>query len=124
MKILQTEKNVAWLPQPNKVSFIVSREMPPPALCTSAYVFAFEGDALLMADLDRGVDIPGGHIDSGETPEAAMRRETKEETGATLGAVRMLGYQKITLKGPKPPGYKYPYPESYQIMYHATEVKP
>lgn len=34
---------------------------------------------------------PGGHIENGETPEAAARRETKEEFGIDLGWLRFIG---------------------------------
>ncbi len=122
MSIIQTQQNLSWLPQPNTVVITATSELPPPELCTASYVLAFEGDNLLMADLDRGVDIAGGHIDAGETPEQAMRREVQEETGATLGAARLFAVQKMTITGPKPEGYKYPYPVSYQLMYVAQGV--
>ena len=35
----------------------------------------------------RGWDIPGGHLEPGETPEAAMRREVLEEAGAVLADI-------------------------------------
>ena len=122
MSVIQTQNNLSWLPQPNTVVITATTEMPPLELCTAAYVLAFEGNDLLMADLDRGVDIPGGHIDPGETPEQAMRREALEETGATLGPARLFAVQKMTVTGPKPEGYKYPYPVSYQLMYVAQGV--
>lgn len=56
----------------------------------------------------RGWDIPGGHLEPGETPEAAMRREVMEEAGAVLGDVQLLGYQRIRLLGTVPIGYRYP----------------
>jgi 8-oxo-dGTP diphosphatase len=124
MKILHRQDDVEWLPKPHELTLMATAEMPPAELCTSAYVLAFDGDRLLMSDLDRGIDIPGGHIDAGEEPEAAMRREAKEETGATIGAATLFAVQKITLKGPKPDGYAYPYPESYQLMYLSTRVTP
>lgn len=34
--------------------------------------------------------LPGGNIEAGETPEAAVRRELHEETGITIGAVQLV----------------------------------
>lgn len=67
----------------------------------------------------RGWDIPGGHLEPGETPEAAMRREVMEEAGALLTDVQLLGYQRIRLLGDVPARYRYPYPDSYQVLYLA-----
>jgi 8-oxo-dGTP pyrophosphatase MutT (NUDIX family) len=124
MKSLARQTDVSWLPKGSTLELVATSEMPPLHLCTSAYVLAFDGERLLMADLDRGIDVPGGHIDAGETPEDAMRREAKEETGATVGPATLFAVQKITLSGPKPDGYAYPYPESYQLMYFSTRVTP
>ncbi len=123
MSVIQAQKDLLWVPRPNTVVISATSEMPPPELCTAAYVLAFDGDNLLMADLDRGVEMPGGHIDPGETPEQAMRREVLEETGATVGAARLFAVQKMTITGPKPEGYTYPYPVSFQLIYIAQGVK-
>jgi ADP-ribose pyrophosphatase YjhB (NUDIX family) len=47
------------------------------------------------------LDIPGGFMEANESIEAAARRELKEETGLTLGAVEPLGFywDQYTLKG-------------------------
>lgn len=43
----------------------------------------------------RGWDIPGGHLETGETPEEAFARELSEESGCTLlpdvGKIAILG---------------------------------
>lgn len=38
--------------------------------------------------------IPGGHIEVGESAEAAVRRETREETGLTVEQATFLCYQE------------------------------
>jgi len=49
------------------------------------YVFAFQnGRLLLVKNINRGWEAPGGKIEEGEQPEAAARREFLEETGRAL----------------------------------------
>jgi 8-oxo-dGTP diphosphatase len=52
-----------------------------------------EGKVLLLEHIFRpasGWGIPGGFVEHGEQPEAAIRREIREETGIELENVRML----------------------------------
>lgn len=120
MQIVGTGYNITWLPLPNEIALILDDQLPPLSAITSALALAFDGERILMTNLrQRGWDIPGGHLDPGETPEAAMRREVMEEAGALLTDVQLLGYQRIRLLGQVPDGYRYPYPDSYQILYLA-----
>ncbi len=51
-----------------------------------------EGQVLLVKHTYRPEwHMPGGGVDRGETLEQAARREAKEEAGATLGALELLG---------------------------------
>jgi ADP-ribose pyrophosphatase YjhB (NUDIX family) len=58
-----------------------------------AMIFDEEGRILLLDHVfrpDSGWGIPGGFLTKGEQPEAALRRELKEEVGIDLEAVEML----------------------------------
>ena len=118
MQILGTGYDITWLPLPNEIALILDDQLPPIAAITSALALAFDGERILMTNLrQRGWDIPGGHLEAGETPEAAMRREVLEEAGAVLMDVQLLGYQRIRLLSTVPAGYRYPHPDSYQVLY-------
>ena len=39
--------------------------------------------------------VPGGHVELGETLEAALRREVAEETGLTIRDIRFVGVQEF-----------------------------
>jgi 8-oxo-dGTP diphosphatase len=121
MHVLRQGHDLPFLPIPNEIALILDDELPPAHLITSALALAFSGHNILMTNLNaRGWDIPGGHIEIGESPEEALHREVMEETGALLSQVRLLGYQRIRLLAPCPPNYRYPYPESYQTLFLAT----
>lgn len=117
-KILRVERNIAWLPRPNEGQIVLASQLPPQKLVTTAFALAFMNDHLLMTNLSkRGWDIPGGHVEPGEQLEETVRREVHEETGALLASLHLLGYQRLRLLGPRPREYRYPYPESYQVIY-------
>ena len=118
MQILGVGRDIAWLPLPNEIALILDTQLPPLPAITSALALAFDGARILMTNLrQRGWDIPGGHLEPGELPEAAMRREVLEEANVLLTDVRLFGYQRIRLLGQVPAGY--PSPDSYQVFYLA-----
>jgi 8-oxo-dGTP diphosphatase len=119
-RLLQIKQNLSWLPRPNESCIVLSSQLPPDEMLATALVLAFDRDRLLQTNLAaRGWDIVGGHIEPGESPEEAARREAYEEAGARLGELHLLGYQRLRLLGPRPPMYRYSYPDSYQVFYWA-----
>lgn len=55
-------------------------------------LFAFFGDRVVLSEIEgRGWSIPSGHLQEGETPEQAMRREAQEEAGILLERMQLLG---------------------------------
>ena len=56
----------------------------------SAYAIVIKDNALLVSPQLNGYDLPGGGIELGEMPEAAVIREVKDETGITVANPRLL----------------------------------
>ena len=84
------------------MSFLPGTELPAESAgkLYAVLCFLFYGDKLALADIEgRGLCIPSGRIEAGETIDAAIIRECEEETGAHLdpehraliGCYRMVG---------------------------------
>ncbi len=122
-KLLYSEENLDWLPAENFVETYWADVLPSVEDCPSAYAIVFKNGAILQTELREGerptrrLDIPGGHVDEGETPEGAAVRETFEETGVHVKVIKLVGFKKVTVIGAKPENYKYPYPISYMAYY-------
>lgn len=51
----------------------------------------YEGKLLFTIHTIRGIELPGGKVEPGETSMAAAVREMYEETGCTLSAIEKIG---------------------------------
>lgn len=57
-----------------------------------AYGVILDRDGKLLVVVAKArYHLPGGGIDEGEDPETALRREIREETGYSVGALQFLG---------------------------------
>ena len=119
LKPVRTVFDKPWIPYKNKVEFYLSDQSDFDAPVTTVHGFFFNDnkELLLVEHCSRGWEVPGGHIEGGESFEEAMRRELLEEAQMEASALLQLGYlKKIALEG-KPIGCNYPHPLSYCIFY-------
>jgi ADP-ribose pyrophosphatase YjhB (NUDIX family) len=96
---------------------------PPLDLVVSVRAIARRGDLVFVFESE-GVThaIPGGRREPGESPDAALVRELREETGcAIVGTPRRLGILHLHNRSPRrqDPKYKYPYPDTLQWVFVA-----
>ncbi|MEU5867300.1 NUDIX hydrolase [Nonomuraea sp. NPDC047529] len=120
---------VPWIPVDHRLDVILSSALPPAGSTTSA--FAFVSDSIgrtLLTCVDRvgrGWDIPGGHLEAGESATEAVVRELQEETGLLLelSALSVFAWQRVELLAPAPAGYRYA-ALTHMVMFRARLATP
>lgn len=116
------EAEDAWADgdMPLRLRYFRSDEQPPEEYITSVRCLLFQDDSILVVSNREGRHIlPGGRREAGETFEQTLRREVAEETGWSIESISRLGFIHLQHLEPKPPGYRFPHPHFFQVVYTA-----
>lgn len=115
---MKKQTYVDWGGNHVKLTWLPKKEFSNYNDVTSVHGYCFyKGNVLLVHIKGRGFNIPGGHMENGETPEQAFHREVYEE-GYVKGKVQYLGAIEVNHEE-NPlyvPGGKYPL-IGYQLFY-------
>ncbi len=122
--------DVPWATVPNICTLEEYDESIEDKMTSVASFITNNNNLLLVYVRSRGWDIPGGHIDNGESIFEAAQRELIEEAGIEININSFspfaLFHIHSLLKEPRQP--KYPHPNSYIGFYKAdieyVEPKP
>ncbi|MDJ0759315.1 MAG: NUDIX domain-containing protein [Woeseiaceae bacterium] len=94
----------------------VATEMP----VTGAHGFCFHDGRVLVCEIpQRGLTIPGGHIDEGESPADCLVREASEEASVDLTDLKLLGFIEADHRQNRDFAGQYPM-RSVQAIYRAN----
>ncbi len=108
----------AWGPHQLHMSAYLGDKMPPVEYVTSARAVVFRNDSVLVVREPGDEHIlPGGRLETRESPEEAARREVIEETGWTMGPISLIGVRHFHHLTPEPPDWPYPYPDFLQVVF-------
>lgn len=118
------EAAAAWKDSRFHVSSYLSPELPPLGMVSSVRCVLLRAGAnggaheVLVVREQNGAHLwPGGRREPGETLIETAQREVLEETGWTVTGMRLLGFVRYHHLTPMPAGYKYSYPDFFQVIF-------
>lgn len=87
---------------------------------SSVHCFPLKDNQILFTMNPRGIDIIGGHVEVGETPLEALKRECNEEASIVINDYKLIGAIQVDNRE-NPQAIEKGYPTiGYQLFYVST----
>ena len=107
---------------PVRMTTYICDATPPEELVTSIRTIVLSDlgprPSILVMRNPSGIHLwPGGRRMLGETHDQTLHREIREECGLAVDVVYRLGFVVCHHLGPRPEGYRYPYPDFVNDVY-------
>lgn len=97
--------------------------LPPLELVTSVRAVVLQpGQVLVVRNPDQTHIVPGGRREAREDLLETLARELVEETGWRCTDFHLLGFWHLHHLTPRPPGFRFPYPDFLHLIYAARAV--
>jgi 8-oxo-dGTP diphosphatase len=120
--VLKTLATPEWLPPVCELSIVAYTDKIITSLVTSVHCFCFhKSKVLFVHSRQRGWDLPGGHINKGESVTDALAREVSEEANVQIDGIRNVAAFMVKNNGPAPANKKYPFPISF-LTFHTAKI--
>ena len=118
------KRSVKWLPDPSYIEVISADQIPSEAVVSSCFCFIVDQDNKVLFIKNkkpyRSWEIPGGHVEPGETALECVVRECEEESSSLIKNPTLFALYKIHNLDSKSPyfGIQYQaffYTKSYDL---------
>jgi ADP-ribose pyrophosphatase YjhB (NUDIX family) len=101
-----------------EVGSYLDPDLPPASLVTSVRgVVLQDGLVVVLENIDGRHYLPGGRVEPGEDYLQTLAREVEEECGLAVEHAERLGFLHFRHLDPKPAGFRYPWPDMFQLVY-------
>jgi ADP-ribose pyrophosphatase YjhB (NUDIX family) len=103
---LNSSHTVNWSGCLYKLRWVQPDDLPNNPLITTSHGYCFKDETIVVVENHRGCELPGGHIEEGESFVKAFKREVREEACVLIDSIKCLGFiEAVPLDSTAPSKY-------------------